>query len=322
MSETGPQLFLFSHELERVRARRGAGVAIVVDRHAGTPEIVHLHLAEPPPACGRDTLPLVWSFGAPEEGGDQADDATGVRLWIDDSTMPVRARARLRTAAPQRAEHEAEVEIIRTGHAAFTRNAPVLETDALARRSVLCIGLGSGGSAVADQLARSGVGRFVLWDHDRLESHNIGRHICTLRDIGRRKVLAVRDHILAVNPAAQVETVHTDVLYASDRLAEIMETVDGVIAGTDNNASRFAINDAACAPPALPGMAAPIFAPAAVTSSRCCRAAARPAMPATPKTASSTRKYPRPATPTASPMPTVRCPWNRGLRSTSSPSPT
>ena len=35
----------------------------------------------------------------------------------------------------------------------FARNTPVLETDALAGRSVLCVGLGSGGST---QMAREG----------------------------------------------------------------------------------------------------------------------------------------------------------------------
>lgn len=44
----------------------------------------------------------------------------------------------------------------------FARNAPVLETDALAAKRVLCVGLGSGGSTVADLLARSGVGREAL----------------------------------------------------------------------------------------------------------------------------------------------------------------
>ena len=129
----------------------------------------------------------------------------------------------------------------------FTRNAPVLETDALAGRSVLCVGLGSGGSTVADLLARSGVGRFVLWDHDSLEPHNVARHVCTQRDLGRTKVSAMRDHILSINPAAQVEAIHQDAVKAGERLAEAVAGADCVVAGTDNNASRFAINAAAVA---------------------------------------------------------------------------
>ena len=128
---------------------------------------------------------------------------------------------------------------------AFSRNAPVLETDALAERSVLVVGLGSGGSTVADLLARSGVGHFVLWDHDHLEVHNVSRHICTRRDLGRRKVDAVADHILSINPTAEVVPVHQDATEAQDDMLATVEHVDCVVVGTDNNASRFAVNAAA-----------------------------------------------------------------------------
>ena len=127
----------------------------------------------------------------------------------------------------------------------FNRNAPVLETDALADKTVLVVGLGSGGSIVVDLLARSGVGGFVLWDHDRLDVHNVARHICTQRDLGRPKVDAMRDHVLSINPAAHVESIHRDVTNAGDDLYATVERVDCVVAGTDNNASRFAINEAA-----------------------------------------------------------------------------
>ena len=139
----------------------------------------------------------------------------------------------------------------------FARNTPVLETDALAGRSVLCVGLGSGGSTVADLLARSGVGRFVLWDNDSLEPHNVARHICTQRDLGRPKASAMRDHILSINPDAEVEAIHLDATKAGAALAEAVASVDCVVAGTDNNASRFAVNAAAigAAKPAYYGRA-------------------------------------------------------------------
>jgi molybdopterin/thiamine biosynthesis adenylyltransferase len=128
---------------------------------------------------------------------------------------------------------------------AFTRNQPVLETPALNAASVLCIGLGSGGSIVVDQLARAGVGRFMLWDMDRLEAHNVGRHICSLRDLGRRKTSAMRDHVLCINPAARVECIYEDVLKAKQRLESAVAESDCVIVGTDNNESRFTINEVA-----------------------------------------------------------------------------
>lgn len=127
----------------------------------------------------------------------------------------------------------------------FDRNAAVLETDALAAKNVLIVGLGSGGSLVADSLARSGIGGFTLWDHDRLDVHNVGRHVCTLNDVGRPKVDAMRDRILAINPAAKIECIREDVTKAVDDLDAAVDGADCVVAGTDNNASRFAINEAA-----------------------------------------------------------------------------
>ena len=51
------------------------------------------------------------------------------------------------------------------GHNPVRPQRPVLETDTLTHRSVLCVGVGSGGSTAADLPARAGVGVFVLWDH-------------------------------------------------------------------------------------------------------------------------------------------------------------
>lgn len=66
------------------------------------------------------------------------------------------------------------------------------------------IGSGSLGSVVAIALAKAGVGRFVLFDPERLEPENIARHIGSVRDIGRAKVEVVRDAIHRINPEAEI----------------------------------------------------------------------------------------------------------------------
>ena len=48
------------------------------------------------------------------------------------------------------------------------RRKGVIETDLLSDKSVLIIGLGTGGTTVALELAKSGVGKFTLVDPDRL----------------------------------------------------------------------------------------------------------------------------------------------------------
>lgn len=56
-------------------------------------------------------------------------------------------------------------------------------------------GLGSGGASIAVELAKAGVGNFALVDFDRLELHNISRHIAGVNELGRLKTNIVRDAI-------------------------------------------------------------------------------------------------------------------------------
>ncbi len=88
----------------------------------------------------------------------------------------------------------------------FSRNAGILETDVMLHTSVAISGIGSVGSLVALDLARSGVGRFLLIDNDTMEYHNICRHQCGIADVGRYKVEAVKDRILQINPYAEIRT--------------------------------------------------------------------------------------------------------------------
>ena len=125
----------------------------------------------------------------------------------------------------------------------FDRNRGVLESGTLAGKHVLIVGLGSGGSSIALDLAKSGVGRFTLVDMDRLETHNVGRHACDLGDLGRRKTLAVRDLLYRRNPAAVIDTLDVDILdMPEEDLAALIESSDLVVVATDSNASRFRLN--------------------------------------------------------------------------------
>lgn len=87
---------------------------------------------------------------------------------------------------------------------AFSRNSGLIETNWMDEQCAVICGCGSVGSCIALQLARSGVGRFVLVDTDCMEIHNVCRHQCNLTDVGRYKVDAVADRIYQINPQAQV----------------------------------------------------------------------------------------------------------------------
>lgn len=89
----------------------------------------------------------------------------------------------------------------------FSRNSGILETDQMLRKRVIISGLGSVGSLVALELARAGVGGFMLVDNDTLAYHNLCRHQCGIESVGRFKVSAMRDMIQRINPHAEVTIV-------------------------------------------------------------------------------------------------------------------
>jgi ThiF family len=176
--------------------------------------------------------------GCTESGGEISIGE--LRLLVED-VPPLRASASLHTTDGW---HPIACDVIRL-HADYTaRLRGLFEADRLANTCVAVIGLGSGGSVVASQLARCGVGTMRLVDFDRLEVHNIARHACGLRDIGRYKTRAMRDLLLDISPAIQVETYEINVMEDTEALEKVVVGCDLVVAATDKEDSKLAINAA------------------------------------------------------------------------------
>ena len=77
----------------------------------------------------------------------------------------------------------------------------------LSEAKVLVFGLGGVGSYVVEGLARAGIGSFVLVDNDTISLTNRNRQLPALASTtGRKKTEVVAEHILDINPKAQVET--------------------------------------------------------------------------------------------------------------------
>lgn len=77
---------------------------------------------------------------------------------------------------------------------------------ALRQAKVAIFGIGGVGGYVAEALARSGVGAFVLVDRDVVSVSNINRQIiATTRTVGRSKAQLMKERILEINPEASVE---------------------------------------------------------------------------------------------------------------------
>ncbi len=76
----------------------------------------------------------------------------------------------------------------------------------ISARSVCLVGVGGTGNTVIQHLVCAGIQKFILIDDDLVEIGNFNRQFCfTSADLGRPKVVAMRDYILARNPDAQVD---------------------------------------------------------------------------------------------------------------------
>ena len=118
----------------------------------------------------------------------------------------------------------------------------VFECSHLYDRCALVIGVGSVGSAVCVGLLNEGCGHFIIVDNDRVEPHNLSRHVAGVADIGRLKTDVMEEVILHKNPFAVVEKYALDVCKDRETVKELMARADVVICATDNNSSRYVID--------------------------------------------------------------------------------
>lgn len=91
----------------------------------------------------------------------------------------------------------------------FARTETLLGTEAMEKLNsskIAIFGIGGVGGYVAESLARTGVGNFVLIDSDKVDVTNINRQIIALNStIGKSKALVMKERILDINPDAIVE---------------------------------------------------------------------------------------------------------------------
>jgi hypothetical protein len=97
---------------------------------------------------------------------------------------------------------------------------------------VVCVGVGSLGSAVAIQLARSGVGHLTLIDPDTLVSANLGRHVLGADSLGRLKASALRDKILLDLPTTECTAYSTFAEVVMSSKPEVFDNADLVVITT------------------------------------------------------------------------------------------
>jgi molybdopterin-synthase adenylyltransferase len=114
----------------------------------------------------------------------------------------------------------------------------------LRRSAVLVVGVGALGSAAAQYLAASGVGRIGLVDPDDVEISNLGRQVLHYTpDVGVAKVGSAAAKLRFLNPDIIVEEYPARLSAANG--PALLVGQDLVVDCTDSFASRYMVNDAA-----------------------------------------------------------------------------
>jgi molybdopterin/thiamine biosynthesis adenylyltransferase len=114
----------------------------------------------------------------------------------------------------------------------------------IAAGKVFVVGLGGLGCPAAEYLAASGVGTLVVNDFDHVDTTNLSRQILYgPGDVGRLKTEAAAERLNSLNPDVSVRCISERL--DSDRLESEFRDVTLVLDGTDNFASRLAVNRAA-----------------------------------------------------------------------------
>lgn len=130
----------------------------------------------------------------------------------------------------------------------YRRVEGLVDAARLRTQRVAVCGVGSGGGFIAEELARLGFHLLLLdFEAERLEPHNIIRHLLGADHLGETKHRAVAEHLRRTCPMATVSSVGIDVVQEHDRLLTVFREFrpDLIVAATDNEGSKFALDQIA-----------------------------------------------------------------------------
>jgi adenylyltransferase/sulfurtransferase len=116
----------------------------------------------------------------------------------------------------------------------------------LARGRALVVGAGALGCAIADQLARAGVGHLALLDRDLVEWTNLQRQTLFDEEDARQalpKAQAAQQRLSRINSQIVIQPLIRDLTSANAEATLAESRPDVLIDGTDNFETRYLLND-------------------------------------------------------------------------------
>lgn len=99
---------------------------------------------------------------------------------------------------------------------------------------VILFGVGGVGSWCAEGLVRSGVKHLTIVDSDRVSITNVNRQLmATTKTVGQVKVEALKNHLLEINPNAEIEAIQA--IYCEDTAERFdLDSYDYVVDAVDS----------------------------------------------------------------------------------------
>lgn len=116
--------------------------------------------------------------------------------------------------------------------------------DHLRQSSVVIVGCGATGSALASLLARAGIGHLKVVDRDYVEGSNLQRQVLFDESDAAEslpKAIAASRKIRTFNSEIKVDGIVADL--TPDNIDEICESAQLILDGTDNFETRYLLND-------------------------------------------------------------------------------
>lgn len=109
----------------------------------------------------------------------------------------------------------------------YMRQVQLFDPELFHDTEITIAGLGNIGSHAACALARMGLRKFVIWDFDKVEEHNLSSQAYKVEDVGKYKTDAVVDAMLALNPRAAIEK-HTEAFTGQMEGGLLVSAVDSM----------------------------------------------------------------------------------------------
>ena len=116
----------------------------------------------------------------------------------------------------------------------------------LVGKSAIVIGCGSLGSTVVELMAKAGVGKIRIVDHDLMESENVGRHTLGVSSVGLRKASEIAHSLASRYPHLTIDGhPQTFECFIEDNLDQL-QSADLIISATGNWCVESLLNAISC----------------------------------------------------------------------------